>query len=122
VSLESLANLADVFGVVLIVASLIYVARQVRQNTELLRSNSRQALLANDHSAVQISMENVDLLEKLTRPEKLSFQDQWRFSCIWIMDMRNREHEYFQYKAGVLDEETWKSYREVQRVLLGFAQ
>jgi len=122
VSLESLANLADVFGVVLIVASLIYVARQVRQNTELLRSNSRQALLANDHSAVQISMENVDLLEKLTRPEKLSFQDQWRFSCIWIMDMRNREHEYFQYKAGVLDEETWKSYREVQRVLPGFAQ
>lgn len=34
--------------------------------------------------------------------------------------MRNREHEYFQYKAGVLDEEAWKSYREVLRVSLGF--
>ena len=33
--------------------------------------------------------------------------------------MRNREHEWFQYKDGILDEATWLSYREIIRVTLG---
>lgn len=33
--------------------------------------------------------------------------------------MRAREHEYFQYKAGVLDEVTRKSYRNALVFVLG---
>lgn len=73
-TLEDYAYLAEIVGVILIIASLIYVARQVQQNTELLRSSSRQALLSNDHEAVQISMDNVELLEKLTKPESSHFK------------------------------------------------
>jgi hypothetical protein len=29
----------------------------------------------------------------------------FRFNMMWIMNMRNREHEFFQYRAGVLDED-----------------
>ena len=39
-SLESLAYLADIVGVGLIVASLVYVGRQLRQNTETMRQNA----------------------------------------------------------------------------------
>ena len=78
--LENLAYVAQIVGVIVVIASLIYVARQVRQNTELLRSNARQALLSNDHAAIQLSMSSADLFEKLSRTDKLSFQDQWRFS------------------------------------------
>ena len=119
-NLENLAYLAQIVGVVLVVASLVYVARQLQQNTEMLRSNSRQALLRNDQAGMDITMQNVELFEKLTKPERLSFQDQWRFSLLWIVDMRNREHEYLQYKAGVLDRETWDSYRQILRFSLGF--
>lgn len=54
-----------------------------------------------------------ELYEQMSKPEKLSFPDQFRLSVLLIMDLRNREHEYFQYKAGVLDEESWLSYRQV---------
>ena len=117
--LENLAYVAQIVGVIVVIASLIYVARQVRQNTELLRSNARQALLSNDHAAIQLSMSSADLFEKLSRTDKLSFQDQWRFSLQMILEMRNREHEYLQFEAGELDEETWRSYREIIRVSLG---
>lgn len=117
--LEDLAYVAEIVGVILVIASLIYVARQVRQNTELLRSSARQALLSNDHAAIQLSMATADVREKSSTAEKLSFQEQWRFSLQMILEMRNREHEYLQFKAGVLDEETWRSYREVIRVSLG---
>ena len=114
-TLEQYAYLAEIIGVTIVVITLIYLAVQVRQGAHLMRSESRQALISNDHASVQIAIENVDLFEKLTKPEGLSFEDQWRFSNIWILDMRNREHEYFQYKAGVLDEETWQSYRQILR-------
>jgi hypothetical protein len=59
---------------------------------------------------------NVDLLELITKPDRLSFQNQLRFSCLMILELRNREHEYFQYKAGVLDQEAWSSYRQILTV------
>jgi hypothetical protein len=114
-TLEQYAYLAEIVGVILVVASLVYLARQVNQNSELLKSGSRQALIANDHSTANVAIENSDLFELATKPEKLSFRDQWRFSMFLIMDMRNREHEYFQYRAGVLDENAWKSYRQAIR-------
>lgn len=50
-TLEQLAYLAEVVGVILIVASLIYVGKQLKQNTEFLRSTKRQALVNNDLTA-----------------------------------------------------------------------
>lgn len=32
---------------------------------------------------------------------------------MFTLDLRNREFEYFQYKNGLLDEETWLAYRHV---------
>lgn len=32
---------------------------------------------------------------------------------MFALDLRNREFEYFQYKNGLLDEETWLAYRHV---------
>jgi len=115
-TLEQYAYLAEIIGVILVVASLVYLARQIKQSSELLKSGSRQALLANDHSTAKVAIEDSDVFELATKAEKLSFRDQFRFSMIWIMDMRNREHEYFQYRAGVLDEGAWKSYRQAMRI------
>jgi hypothetical protein len=116
--LEQIANIADIIGVMLIVASLVYVARQVQQNTELLKSQSRQALLTNDKAAIQTAINERDLFEMLARPEPLSFQDQFRFTMLMIMSLRDREYEFFQYRAGAVDEAAWLSYREVTRLML----
>jgi hypothetical protein len=32
---------------------------------------------------------------------------------MYTLDLRNREFEYFQYIKGLLDEETWLTYRHV---------
>jgi hypothetical protein len=39
-ALEQLAYLAEIIGVILVIASLIYVAQQLRQNTEMMRSRA----------------------------------------------------------------------------------
>jgi len=39
-TLEQVAAVAEIVGVILVVASLVYVARQLRQNTEMMRANA----------------------------------------------------------------------------------
>jgi len=98
---------------VAVVGGIIFLAIEIQQNNVLLRSESRQALLANDQNSLVMSLENPDIFQKLVSQEKLSAEDQIRLSFIYLVDIRNREFEYAQYINGLLDEATWQSYSNV---------
>ena len=98
---------------VAVVGGIVFLAIEIRQNNELLRSESRQALVGNDVTSLTANLENVDVFAKLTSQEELSAEDQLRLSFMYTLDLRNREFEYFQYVNGLLDEETWLAYRHV---------
>ena len=98
---------------VAVVGGIVFLAVEISQNNELLRSESRQALVANDLLSLTQGVENADVYVKLVSDEKLSAEEQLRLSFIFALDMRNREFEYFQYVNGLLDEETWLAYRHV---------
>ena len=98
---------------VAVVAGIVFLAWEIQQNNDLLKSESRQALISNDQTSLLVALENVDIFQKLGQKEPLSAEDQYRLSFIYIVDLRNREFEYFQYENGLLDEETWVSYRNI---------
>ena len=98
---------------VAVVGGIIFLAIEIRQNNEFLRSESRQTLVANDVTSLTANIENADVFAKLVSEEGLSAEDQLRLSFMYALDLRNREFEYFQYTNGLLDEETWLSYRQV---------
>ncbi len=104
--LTLIANIAVVGGIV-------FLAVEIRQNNELLRSDSRQALVANDVLSLTEGVENADVYVKLISNEEMSAEEQMRLSFIFALDLRNREFEYFQYVNGLLDEDTWLAYRHV---------
>ena len=117
-TLEQCAYIAEIIGVIIVVVTLLYLSVQVRQGANLMRSESRKALVNNTREQLLAYLDNVDLFDKMAGEEKLSPADQLRFSAVWLMNMRNREHEWFQYKDGILDEPTWLSYREIIRLTL----
>jgi hypothetical protein len=96
-----------------VVAGIIFLAVEIRQNNVLLLSESRQAAMSNDQTALLAGLNNVDIFEKWMGQEELSATDQYRLSIIFVVDVRNREFEYTQYLNGVLDEQSWLSYRDV---------
>jgi hypothetical protein len=95
------------------VCGIVFLAVEIRQNNELRRSESRQALVANDLLSLTQGVENADIYVKLVSKEEMSAEEQLRLSFIFALDLRNREFEYFQYINGLLDEETWLAYRHV---------
>ncbi|MEQ8952806.1 MAG: hypothetical protein RL120_01650 [Gammaproteobacteria bacterium] len=96
-----------------VIAGIVFLAIELRQNNELLRSESRRALLSNDQASIIQCLANYDIFAKINQQEKLSQDDQLRLSMIYALDLRNREFEFFQFKNGLLDEDTWKSYRDI---------
>ena len=118
-TLEQGAYLAEIIGVIVVVVTLIYLSVQVRQGTELLRSESRQAQVTNDQDGVYKFVEHPELGRLFSQVESPSFTEKTKLNFWLIGQMRAREHEWLQYRSGALDEETWLSYRDVIYFLLG---
>lgn len=110
---EAIGAVSEIIGVIAVIVTLAYLAVQIRQNNDLLRSESRQALVTNDVTSLSVNMENADVFAKFVSKGELSAEEQLRMSFIFALDLRNREFEYFQYKNGLLDEETWLAYRHI---------
>ena len=117
--LEQIAYAAQIVGVVAVVATLIYLAIQVRQGTALLRSESRQAQLSNDQNGVYKFVEHPDLGRIFSQTEAPSFEEKTRLIFWMIGQMRAREFEWLQYKSGAMDKEAWETYRGVIFFVLG---
>ena len=118
-TLEQYAYLAEIIGVIVVVVTLIYLSVQVRQGAELLRSESRQAQVANDQNGVYKFVEHPELGRLFSQKETPSFNDKIKLQFWIIGQMRAREHEWLQHRSGAMDEETWMSYRDVIYFLLG---
>jgi hypothetical protein len=118
-TLEQLAYLAEIIGTIVVVVTLIYLSIQVRQGAELLRSESRQAQVANDQNGVYRFVEYPELGRLFSQVETPSFEEKIKLQFWIIGQMRAREHEWLQHRSGAMDEETWMSYRGVIYFLLG---
>ena len=104
-TLEQWAYVAELVGVILIIASLVYVALQVRQNTEGQIAASRQATLAADLELLRMCMDFPESVSGLGEDV-----EQVRPAAYLVSYLRIREFAWYQYQSGILDKTTWESY------------
>lgn len=83
-TLEQYAYLAEILGVIVIVVTLIYLSVQVRQGAELLRSESRQAQVANDQNGVYRFVEHPELWRLFSQEQTPSFEEKTKLQ-FWII-------------------------------------
>ena len=108
-NLDQIANLAEIIGVTLVIASLIYVAKQLRQNTNAVHAQTRQAVLVAAQSELFAVMENPDLVISIVKMDSLTPEEHVRLSSWLFAAFRAREFAWLQYKNGVIDETQWKT-------------
>jgi len=109
---ETLGNLGDFIGGIGVVATLAYLAVQVRQNTSALRTASRQAIVAGMRDHVRLALAPG---AEAYPQAMLDFPDvspeAWRHFTTRINDLLL----FFQgahalYEAGTLENETYEAY------------
>ncbi len=132
---DAIGAIAELLGAVGVIASLIYLAGQIRQSREQMRQNTR-ALRAsayqevlNQRDAVMVPLvqsgELADLaMRGLTGREFLSEVERLRFNVWFVMVMSNLENIHYQHRVGLLDEDRWRTHLSRLRTFViapGFA-
>jgi len=123
-TLEQLANIGELVGGLAVVASLIYLAIQIRQNTEIVKgatlstntqnwtnliANATQPEMAEAHVAGALGNDDIDIKQ---------FTQFFYFCRIMFAAF---EDQYYQYRHGSMDEEIYFGYeRSLQAQVLLF--
>lgn len=113
--LKQWAQIAEVIGAFAIIVSLIYVAGEVRHNTEATQAATFQQMVQQSASSLIAIAQDPELAEIQRRrsldPESLTELEQYRLFLIARAQWRGMESAYFQRQHSVLGESEWKSYR-----------
>lgn len=109
----TLQQAAQILGGTGVIASLIYVAIQIRNNTRAVRAAAYQQLsgsisslweaLSRDGELCSILMRGGDDFGSLDRIEKV------RFRFVLMAYMRRFENAWFQHNIGILREKDWQA-------------
>ena len=104
---EAIGAIANLFAALGVIATLIYLAMQIRQNTKAVRSSSIESLVHNLSATAQAAVENeymVPLMLKANAgPETLTEVERVRMHFWFIMTFRRFEGVYFQRELGFVD-------------------
>lgn len=108
-SLEQFAYIAEIVGVLAVVASLGYVGVQLKQNREALLAQTRQSTLVSSHTAIRTLFEHPEILSLSLDPEPLSAPDHLKIGLWYSLAMLNSETSWLQHRAGISDEAQWST-------------
>ena len=116
-TLNDLANIGQVIGAVAVVISLIYVAMQIRQNTNAVRAATAQSvhehfaswyhLLASDASLSQIAVDGLKNYNGLTETNKA------RFISLFMAFLSYSQNAFLKWKQGLLAPPLWMGWEQL---------
>ena len=121
-SLEDLGNIGEFVAAVAVVASLIYLAAQIRQNTQSVRASTYQSMVQGQRLQPLI-VEHREIAELIAQaiedPSRLDEVDQLRLRFMLNLGFRSFDIYHYQYRKGLLEEEQWSGYDNLIRSFVG---
>jgi len=114
---QAVQAIAELLAAVGVIASLLYLAAQVRQNTRSMQAATSQDLLANFSSMVDFSAQNEYGAKLLTASlygdwDNPTPADQVSARMFWVRITRLFEYAYLQRQSGLLDDESWYGWSQ----------
>ncbi len=110
-------EIAEVMGMLGVIASLILVAVEVRQNTAAVRSETIQSVLEQAISVNMIPAQDSDLRESIyARPEDLTDDQRNQLGWFYTGLVRLFMLRFYQFQEGSIDESTTLQIASSSRV------
>jgi len=108
-TLQDLANLGEVIGAIAVIASLIYLAFEIRQNTRAMRRAATQDIHRSLNDQARCLVESPDLaalaFRASQRPEELTGEERFRFQMLLTYLFSNFELAIEYYREGLLGDD-----------------
>jgi hypothetical protein len=120
VNWDAIGAIAETLGAIGVIASLAYVAGQIRQSREQMSQNTR-AMKAGAYqqlhefigeSANSLPSPEMELVRRGSDDfHQLDEQDAYRFGQWALRMVITLEGAHYQYRIGMLDEDRWRLFR-----------
>jgi hypothetical protein len=109
---DAIGAVAELLGALGVIASLVYLATQMRQNARATQASSYQQF---EHSLSERAMSQVTVpglarivLLGMSDPEQLNEEEMRKFIAWEYANMRGFDNAYYQYQLGMFDESRWQ--------------
>ena len=114
---DAVGALAELLAATGVIASLIFVGLQVRQNTDVAKANTRQAIAdaAQRWALSTVNSADISRIVVTMRAEPSSLTDAERFQWRQYQraNIRFFENVFFQYRKGLIEQPEWSGYRRI---------
>jgi hypothetical protein len=121
-TIQDLGSIGEFVAAIATVATLVYLAVQIRQNTRMVRTSTYQAALESSNRVNELVLDNPELhrIYRLGRadPSQLTDEERARFRLVIGQLMNVYETMFLQYERGTLDEDFWRARRRALRYVL----
>jgi hypothetical protein len=116
-TLDQLGSIGEIIGAFGVVISLVYLAIQIRRNTEAERTSTYQSIVS-DFGALNNTMASTPELshlfvEAMENYHQLSPDEKARISQLFFQCFRYFENMFYQQRKGYLDEEVWTGWKRL---------
>lgn len=114
---ERRRDIVEIVGLVAIVASLVFVALETRQNTDALYADSRRAVMDAAFQELLVQFENPDIALTIISDKALTPEEQIRLDAFLTATLIAREYSWLQYQSGIIDQLQWDTQLAVIRTI-----
>ena len=121
-TLQDLGSIGEFLGAIGVIASLIYLAVQIRQNTRSVRAASfqetvRDAAAMSDTLATNAALSRI-YWEGVQDYDALKPDERHRFGAYLLGVFRRMENFVYQTEHGALESDSWEGLRNLTRIIL----
>jgi hypothetical protein len=121
VNWDAIGAIAELLGAIGVIASLVYLATQIRQSRQQMSQNTRAlqggAFQQLQHSVREswsqvLAVPGLDRVVRLGMTDlgQLNEEDSWRFTFFLGAVIKVYDNDFFQYRLGMLVEERWQYF------------
>ena len=108
----------EAIGLLAIVASLVFLAIEINQNTNALYGQSRQSVLEAAQNELFILVEHPEISLSVVKEGPLTPEENVRLDAYLAATLRAREYAFLQYQDGAIDKEQWDAEISVTKSIM----
>ena len=120
-TVADLGSIGEFIGAIATIATLAYLALQIRQNSRVVKAQTRATIGAATSDIILREAVNLDIvraLAKVETGEDLSREETLQLRMVALATFRHWENVYYQYRQGLYDSGEFEAHRETWRRLV----
>ena len=108
---DAVGAIAELLGAAGVIATLLYLAKQIGQNSMMMRATIKQEQASAVQQAISLWVDHPDLWMKIVNNQELTEQEDVQAGWLLRAGFRGFESHSHQAELGLLDEKEWAAIK-----------